>query len=170
MHKQVIRYIEKVKAELPSYFVNVDVLDCGSLDINGNNRRFFENSNYFGIDIVQGKNVDHVTRVHEFNPGKQFDVVISTEMLEHDEFWDLSINRMFELLKPGGLLLITAAGFGRPEHGTTEHHPNDSPMTHNYYRNIHPSMLSLGLDFTQFCSYSISYVKYDIRFAGIKTL
>lgn len=168
MHKEVKRFCQSIKLQQPLHFVGVDVLDCGSLDINGNNRYLFEQSNYFGIDIVDGKNVDLVTRVHRFNTVKKFDCVISTEMLEHDEYFGESLNAMFNLTKPGGLILITAAGQGREEHGTHNHHPKDSPLTRDYYRNIDVQMLLLGLDLTKFSWYTISYFKTDIRFAGIK--
>ena len=168
MHKEVRRFCQSIKLQFPTHFNGVDVLDCGSLDINGNNRYLFEKSNYFGIDIVDGKNVDLVSRVHNFNASKKFDCVISTEMLEHDEYFAASLNAMFNLTKPGGLMLITAAGQGREEHGTHDHHPKDSPLTHNYYHNVDVTMLVQGLDLTQFSWYTISYFKTDIRFAGIK--
>jgi SAM-dependent methyltransferase len=170
MHKEVKRFCLSVKNEHPEYFKNADVLDCGSLEINGNNRYLFDSSNYMGIDIVEGKNVDIVTRVHEFKTTFQFDCVISTEMLEHDEDFAASLNAMFNFLKPGGLLLITAAGYGREEHGTHEIKPQDSPLTNNYYCNISVTMLLQGLDLTKFSWYTISYVKTDIRFAGIKSM
>jgi hypothetical protein len=121
-----------------------------------------------GIDIAAGKNVDIVTRVHEFKTDFQYDCVISTEMLEHDEFFAESLNTMFNCTKPGGLLLITAAGFGRAEHGTNSSKPEDSPLTRDYYRNIDVNMLLQGLDLTKFSWYTISYFNTDIRFAGIK--
>jgi SAM-dependent methyltransferase len=168
MHKEVRRFCQSIKLQNPEYFKNADVLDCGSLDINGNNRYLFDNSNYMGIDIVKGKNVDIVTRVHEFKTDFQFDCVISTEMLEHDEYFADSLNAMFHCTKPGGLLLITAAGYGREEHGTFKMNPQDSPLTRDYYCNISVSMLLQGLDLTKFIWYTISYHKTDIRFAGIK--
>ena len=168
MHKEVKRFCQSVKLQYPSHFAGVDVLDCGSLDINGNNRYLFENSQYFGIDIVKGKNVDLVTRVHQFKSTKQFDCVISTEMLEHDMYFTESLNAMYDLTKPGGLLLITAAGQGREEHGTHQHHPNDSPLTKDYYCNINVPMLLSGFDLKEFSCYTISYFKTDIRFAGLK--
>ncbi len=168
MHKEVKRFCLSVKYEHPQFFKNTDVLDCGSLDINGSNRWLFDDCNYLGIDIVEGKNVDIVTRVHEFTTDFQFDCVISTEMLEHDEYFAASLNTMFKCTKQGGLLLITAAGYGREEHGTNEYKPQDSPMTRDYYRNVDVTMLLQGLDLTKFSWYSISYLKTDIRFAGIK--
>ncbi len=89
-------------------------------------------------------------------------------MLEHDEYFGESLNAMYHLTKPGGLLLITAAGKGREEHGTHNHHPKDSPLTRDYYCNIDVQMLLIGLDLTMFSWYTISYFKTDIRFAGIK--
>ena len=168
MHKEVRRFCQSIKLQYPFHFSNINVLDCGSLDINGNNRWIFNQCSYYGIDIAQGPNVDEVTRIHEFKPRILFDTVISTEMLEHDRYFADSLNAMFEFTRPGGLLLITAAGFGRKEHGTSEVNPHDSPMTPDYYCNISVSMLLQGLDLTKFSWYTISFVKTDIRFAGIK--
>jgi SAM-dependent methyltransferase len=91
-------------------------------------------------------------------------------MLEHDEYFAASLNAMFKLLKPGGLLLLTAAGHGREEHGTLNRAPKSSPGTHDYYRNIDVTMLMQGLDLTKFSWYEISYINTDIRFAGIKQI
>ncbi|MFA5815740.1 MAG: hypothetical protein WC865_09000 [Bacteroidales bacterium] len=41
MHKRVKDFILGTKQIHPEFFRDVDVLDCGSLDINGNNRQFF---------------------------------------------------------------------------------------------------------------------------------
>lgn len=168
MHAEVKKYCESVKARFPAHFTGKAVLDCGSLDINGNNRYLFDQCSYTGIDIVPGKNVDVVTRVHLFNPDRTYDVVVSTEMLEHDALYRNSLNRMVMLLKPGGLLLITAAGSRRPEHGTTEHVPADSPLTHDYYCNLTVEMLVEPLCMDDFTWWEISYVDTDIRFAGIR--
>lgn len=168
MHKRVVKFCERIKNLHPQFFSGKDVLDCGSLDINGNNRYLFDGGHYFGIDIVEGRNVDLVTRVHEFQPAKSFDVVISTEMLEHDKNYKESLQNMERLTKPGGLLLLTAAGTNRPEHGTSTAHPKDSPQTHDYYRNITVEMIAESLTLADFAWFEISYTADDIRFAGIK--
>lgn len=168
MHKRVRNFCGRIKQLFPQYFTNVDVLDCGSIDINGNNRYLFSNSNYTGIDIVAGRNVDYVSAAHQYRPGKQFDVVISTEMLEHDSQYTNSLANMLDLTRSGGLLLITAAGTGRPEHGTAAHHPGDSPATHSYYKNITVEMLAAAIELEDFEWFEISYDSTDIRFAGIK--
>ena len=49
-------------------------------------------------------------------PDDEFQVVVSTEMLEHDlTFW-LSLGEMVRVLRPGGFLMITARGNGFPTH------------------------------------------------------
>lgn len=168
MHKQVLTFINRVKARYPQSFTKKEVLDCGSLDINGTNRLFFTHCNYTGLDIIAGKNVDVVSPVHLFEPLRQFDTIISTEMLEHDRHWEQSLNSMFALLKPGGLIVITAAGFGRPEHGTTASSPESSPATNSYYQNVSAEMIARGLPLDSFTQWDISYLNHDIRFYGIK--
>ncbi|MFA5817188.1 MAG: class I SAM-dependent methyltransferase [Bacteroidales bacterium] len=168
MHKRVKDFILGIKQIHPEFFRDADVLDCGSLDVNGNNRPFFIDSHYTGIDIVDGKNVDVVTRVCDYTPNKLFDVVISTEMLEHDESFDESLQKMFWFLRPGGLLIITAAGLGREEHGTTNHHPKDSPLTHDYYQNLDAVDFTAWLPTDFFSEWQLSHINTDIRFYGIK--
>lgn len=168
MHKRVKQFCENIRTLYPDWFTGKDVLDCGSLDINGNNRYLFQNCNYTGIDIVPGRNVDIVTPIHKYRPWKKFDVILSTEMLEHDEYYKRSLQNMVTLLKPKGLLLITAAGTGRPEHGTATAHPNDSPATHGYYQNITVGMIAASINLDDFEWFTISYDTTDIRFAGIK--
>lgn len=172
MHKNVAEFVKAVKWHRPNYFNSGRVLECGSLDINGSNKPFFEGCEYTGIDIVDGKNVNIVTRVHEFIPkiSSFYDVVISTEMLEHDKYYAESLEAMFRLLKIGGLLIVTAAGEGREEHGTRNRLPKDSPLTNDYYANVTVDMLQKGLNFSKFSWFTVNYqLEFgDIQFAGIK--
>ena len=139
-HKEQRDFLLSVKKQFPERFENCDVLDIGSLDINGNNRYLFTTYTYIGLDIGKGKNVDVVCRGHEYKPEKQFDVVISTECFEHDEFWNLTIENAIKLTKNGGIFLFTCATTGRKEHGTRKTTPRDSPFTckleNDYYQNL----------------------------------
>lgn len=175
-HREQREFCEWVRQLHPIHFNNVNVLDIGSLDINGNNRYLFFKSRYFGIDIVNGANVDKVISCQDHLGKPQYenyyDVIISTEMLEHDESWATDIKMMYWALKPGGLLLITAAGEGRQEHGTHKHSPKDSPGTNDYYRNITNQMFSSVLPAGLF---SESFIKqdrrcFDFQFFGIKKI
>ena len=86
-HKEQKDFCEWIQTAFPDMFTNVSVLDIGSMDINGNNRYLSSNADYTGIDIASGPNVDVVSVAHEYKTNKKYDVVISTEALEHDKHW-----------------------------------------------------------------------------------
>jgi hypothetical protein len=169
-HLEQQQFCEKVKELFPDHFKNVNVLDVGSLDINGNCRDLFTDSNYIGLDIAPGKNVDVVGYVHNFAPSIKFDTILSCEMLEHDMYATLSVLTMIHLLRPGGLLLITAATTGREPHGTTQHSPGDSPFTNGFYENVSVKKLVLCLDnFQDFVGFDVNINDHhDIQFWGVK--
>jgi hypothetical protein len=131
-------FCQRIRARWPHLFEGKSVLDCGSLDVNGNNRFLFTGGSYLGLDLVPGPNVDVVSLIHEFDGGP-FDVVISTEAMEHDQHLAESLDRMAAMVATGGLLLLTCATTGRPEHGTTASDGWASPGTNDYYRNVIPS-------------------------------
>lgn len=173
MHKEAKQFVRQVKAEYPEYFNGKKVLEVGSLDINGSVRKYFVDCDYTGIDRSDGRGVDIVCDAWSFVvlPETKFDVVISTEMLEHDKTWMMSLERMYRNLKPNGLLLITCAGPTRAEHGTTRSDGGwASPSTPDYYRNISTEDFASVLPATLF---SKSYLGYrsdhaDLYFVGIK--
>lgn len=138
-HQQQLDFIEQLKNQNPEYFSNVKVLEVGSLNINGSIRPFFENCEYLGIDIGEGKDVDFVSKGEEYNaPDNTFDVTVSCECFEHNPYWVETFNNMFRMTKPLGLIVITCATTGRAEHGTTRTTPADSPLTleWDYYKNL----------------------------------
>jgi len=139
-HREQQEFCLKIKKMFPIMFDKVDVLDIGSLSINGDNHYLFTNYTYTGVDIGEGKNVDVVSKGHEFKPGKQYDVVLSTECFEHDQHWKDTIQSCISLTKTGGLFMFTCATTGRQEHGTSRTTPQDSPFTHkefnDYYQNL----------------------------------
>tara|TARA_R100000388_G_scaffold47110_1_gene35582 strand:- start:589 stop:1131 length:543 start_codon:yes stop_codon:yes gene_type:complete len=177
-HKQQFEFVEKVKSLFPSYFRDSLVYDFGSLDINGNNKVHFEGGKYVGIDIGEGKNVDVVSLAHEFVADKKADVVISTEMLEHDMYWRKSLEKMLSVLKPNGLLVITCATTGRREHGTSQSSDSDSPFTSqiegwsDYYKNLTiedvASVLHPPKNFEPFFENATTKFPCDYQFYGIK--
>lgn len=111
--------------------------DFGSLDINGCNRGLFFECDYLGIDVGPGRNVDLVSPAHLAPiPNTAFDVVVSTECLEHDRYWKLTLKKAYEVLKPGGLFFFSCATTGRAEHGTSRTDRGSSPFTLDYYMNL----------------------------------
>lgn len=152
-------FVDNLKNEekFKKYFNDSIVLDVGSLDVNGNNRGYFTNCDYVGLDVGEGPNVDVVHFAHEFIPslhlhyndfqhhskliehfarGKEvkpidqiFDTIISTEAFEHDPYLKQTLNHIInDLLKPGGLFVFTCASGDQPEHGTSRTSPQDCPL------------------------------------------
>lgn len=110
MHSSVMQFVRLlVEAEELS---GCDVLEVGSLDVNGSVRQLF-NGNYHGIDIQDGPGVDQVLDAHSLSMYYRdaFDVVVSTEMLEHDTRPWQSLLAMNIAARPGGWLILTCRGF-----------------------------------------------------------
>ena len=95
-----------------------EVLEVGSYDTTGTVRPLVmahEPSRYVGVDIAPGPSVDELCNVYDleahFGP-RSFDIVISTEMVEHVRDWRRAIGNMKAVLRPGGVLVITTRSKG----------------------------------------------------------
>ena len=115
--------IEFVEAKLGAESINGrSVLDVGSLDVNGSVRPYLRSlgpSRYVGIDIEAGPGVDEVCDVAglvERFDEDSFDVVVSTEMVEHVRDWRGAFEQMKRVVRPGGVLLVTTCLPGFPVH------------------------------------------------------
>jgi SAM-dependent methyltransferase len=118
-HKEQKAYLDKIKSKFPEAFTNVKVLDIGSFDVNGNEKPWFDDCNFIGLDLLPGPGVDVVCPANEYNaPDKSFDTIISCECWEHNPFYKESILNAIRMLKNGGYFIWTCATTGRPVHGT----------------------------------------------------
>lgn len=114
MHSSVMAWVGGQVAE--HGLAASSTLEVGSLDVNGSVRPFFS-GRYIGIDMRAGPGVDEVGLASALPfPARSFEVVVSTEMLEHDPSPWLSMAEMGRVLKPGGHLLLTTRGNGFGEH------------------------------------------------------
>jgi len=170
-HQQQQDFCTYVKELHPTYFKG-NVLDIGSQDINGNNKHLFDGCEYVGIDLNEGNNVDVVASGHNIIPTTKMDVVISTECLEHDKYWAITLQNICNnILKKGGLFIMTCATTGRAEHGTTRTSPKDSPFTTDYYLNLTEEDFRQAIDidktFTTF-EFKTNTDPNDLYFWGIK--
>jgi SAM-dependent methyltransferase len=101
------------------------VLEIGSLYVNGQVRDLFADAaEYIGIDLVAGLNVDTVLNGHDLLShfgADVFDLVLCLEMLEHDSAFWLTLQAIRAVVKPGGIVCISAPGNGFPEHHGPDH-------------------------------------------------
>jgi SAM-dependent methyltransferase len=100
------------------------VIDLGSTDINGSYRELFDPSDYdyFGVDLAPGPGVDLVIDDPYRLPFAEgaADVVISGQMLEHNEFFWLTFQEKVRLLNDDGFIFMIA-----PSRGQIHRHPVD---------------------------------------------
>jgi len=178
MHIEQKEWCEQIRKQFPDYFTFVNVLEVGSLDVNGNNRYLFEYDFYLGVDVVKGKGVDIVSPFHlliDYDLScMKFDVVLSTNSFEHDMYWFLSLPRMIEVLKSKGLMFFCCSHSHRT-HGTKKHTPKNSGTSSidnswgNYYRNLKVmDVYSVLRPEQNFQSFSIGVNGKDLTFWGIK--
>lgn len=122
MHNSVLEW---GKAQIAKYgLADKSVLEVGSLNVNGSLRPYFTGE-YLGIDMRAGKGVDVVAQGQDLIfMSLRVDVVVCTEMLEHDATFWVTLDGIERVLNPGGYLLLTTRGIGFPKHS----HPSD------YYR------------------------------------
>jgi len=105
---------------LPLSERHLDILDIGSMDVNGSYRSLFSRRSwrYVGADIQSGANVDIVLGDHyrwRQIRSDSYDVVVSGQAFEHIPFFWLTMQEIARVLKPGGLCCIVAPSEG-PEH------------------------------------------------------
>lgn len=154
-HQSQLDFVASVKAKFPEYFANKKVLEIGSLDINGSVRQFFTDCTYIGVDLGEGAGVDIIAHGENLVfPANTFDVAISCECFEHNPEWVATFNNMVRMCK--GLMIMTCATTGRPEHGTSRTSRADAPFCGDYYMNLTESDIKTNCDFSKFTEYGFS--------------
>lgn len=89
------------------------LLEVGSLDVNGSVKPTacsLHPSEYIGIDLVEGPGVDLILpaeKIIEHFGINSFDMIISTETLEHVIDWRLVINNIKRAIKEEGYVFIS---------------------------------------------------------------
>lgn len=123
MHPSVFAWVRR---NVPPLRAGQRVLEVGSLDVNGTPRDAFPDEvEYIGLDKRAGLGVDEVGDIEDYTDRAPtwswpfFDVVVSTEMLEHTPRPWRALEAMFRLSARGSLLLLTTRGpgFGPHDHG-----------------------------------------------------
>jgi SAM-dependent methyltransferase len=119
------------------------VLEVGARNVNGSLRSFVEGfapSRYVGVDVEPGAGVDEMCRAEEVRRrfGEEaFDLLISTELIEHVRDWQRVLTNFKSVLRPNGVMLITTRSMGFPYHG----------YPHDYWRYEVSDMERIFADF-----------------------
>jgi SAM-dependent methyltransferase len=176
-HAAQRHFVELASKSLPIFFSETTVLKVGSLNLGKSVRDFFENCHYVGLDVGKGEGVDVVCGGQEYDaPSGSFRHVISCEAMEHNPYWKETFANMVRLCQPGGLITMTCATTGRPEHGTSRCSPGSSPLSTGigweYYRNLTARDFRRAFDLKeQFSCHNFWYnwFTFDLYFLGIRT-
>lgn len=118
------------------------VLELGGRAVNGSVRPYFPGARYVSVDIRPGPEVDVVADATTYRPTGRFDCCICTEVLEHVPDPDGFVATAWGSLRPGGVLILTAACPPRPGHSAVDGGPL---RPGEFYRNVAPDMLARWL-------------------------
>ena len=107
----------------PEDIKDKDVIDVGSYNHNGNLYDLFQYygpKKFVGVDFIAGKGVDVVCAAEDVVKtfGKEsFDIVLSSELMEHTRNWREVISNLKQACRPGGTILLTTRSKGFLYHG-----------------------------------------------------
>ena len=170
-HPEQREFFEALREIKPHYFHGVQVLEDGSLNINGSVRDFFTGCEFIGVDVSAGRDVDVVAQGQDLAyPDNCFHTVVSAECFEHNPAWRDTFLNMVRM--SAGMVVFTCATTGRAEHGTTRSSPGSSPLTlgWDYYQNLTAEDFTFSIDmhalFDTF-TFSTNPQSHDLYFWGI---
>ena len=79
----------------------------------------FRPRKYVGVDLVEGSGVDVICSADnllEIFQKNTCDALISTELIEHVQDWKKVVSNFKNVVKPGGIIVITSRSYGYPFH------------------------------------------------------
>jgi SAM-dependent methyltransferase len=156
MHPEAMSWVARFATDQP-----LQVLDLGGRYINGTPRGLFPNADWLVLDIEDGSQVDIVADASTWDPGPlAFDLVVCCEVCEHTPLWRPILATGFLALRPGGRMIVTTAGPGRPEHSG---HDGMALRDGEYYCNVEPFDLWAALKAPGFAQIVVDEAGTDVR-------
>jgi SAM-dependent methyltransferase len=156
MHPEAMEWVSRFATDSV-----LQVLDLGGRYVNGTPRGLFPNADWLVLDIEDGSQVDIVADASTWDPGPlSFDLVVCCEVCEHTPKWRAILATGCLALRPGGRLIVTTAGPGRPEHSG---HDGMALWPDEYYQNIEPSDLYDALHAAGFTRITVDQAGTDVR-------
>jgi Methyltransferase domain len=140
MHEAAWRFLKAVSGTLRR---PETVCEIGSRNVNGTARVLFHDAEYIGVDLMPGPVVDVVADGATWQPGREFDVVICTETMEHAPDQEALARNLVTLCRSGGVIIVTAAGMDREPHSAIDGGPLREGEP---YKNLMPEELQEWFD------------------------
>ena len=138
MHASVYEWVGSVFKEFE--LAHRPTLEVGSGNVNGTVRDHFRGE-YLGVDIAPGDGVDLVADAETLGGVQDhWQVIVSTEMLEHVKHPWRAVRAMAVVAAPGAHLMLTARGYD--QRGVWEPHA----FPHDYWRFSDGSMRAMAED------------------------
>jgi SAM-dependent methyltransferase len=164
MHEAVLEFVGPMVAQHD--LDGGDVLDLGGRNVNGTPRHLFPNATrWIVVDAADHPSVDVVADAATLDLGQLFDVVVSTELLEHTPSGAAIVASACRHLRPGGVFVATMAGPGRAPHGMSGAH---RPAPDEWYENVEPATLDAWLTAAGFDTWTIDQKDTDVRCVAFK--
>ena len=170
MHDSALESVRHFKNTYLSSNNNLKILEVGSLSVNSNIKKIFDEFKYIGSDIVKGENVDIVIDDPYRYPfdDESFDVVLSISTFEHTEFFWLSYLEILRILKPDGLFFLNAPSnskYHRHETDNWRFYPDSSISLEKWGRrnNYNPKVLEHYTNFEKGRDIWNDYVSVTIK-------
>ncbi len=155
MHPECYAFVEKAYLNMVKPPHNLLVVEFGAFDINGSVQNLFPSSKYIGVDLKAGPGVHVVGDAADLTLLPELhgmvDVVLCLEVFEHAWEWPVICAHAFELLRPGGTFIVTAACDPRLPHSAVDGENLDAWATDisnaeakgvEYYKNVDPNQLA----------------------------
>jgi hypothetical protein len=156
MHPTALDGFKRMLPPLPYDRASLRVLDVGGADVNGTVhdalRSEYVVEQLDVMDVAPGPGVTIVADATRLETWRElcritqsgstepalYDLVISTETLEHVQDWKMIVEGAALALRPGGWFIGTCAAIGRRPHGARGAH---DPAPGEWYWNVDPTVL-----------------------------
>lgn len=161
MHDEVIRWVEN---EIQDRGPFASVVEIGGRNINGTVRPLFGDADYTSVDLVQGSGVDVVADAREWRPTKRVTCVVCCNVCEHSPTWPALIDAAHQMLRKGGVLLLSAASTWPPHSAVDggELRPDE------HYADVQHEELEAALEAAGFSKYHVEADGPDVRAVAVR--
>ena len=132
VHVEAFEFVTRAARVVPS---PQRVLEVGARNVNGSARDAWPaDTPWLGVDLLAGDGVDVVADFATAHIDGPFDLVVCCEVFEHARNVAALVDRMIDVLRPDGYLLMTCATDGRVPHGAD----GGGVRAGEWYRNVAP--------------------------------